>query len=994
MAEEKYASMSAELKLDNKKFLKEIERSARATERMGRKLKSVGSTLSRSLSAPLLAVAAISSKFAIDFEAQMKTVAAVSGASAKELKSLSNTARRLGRDTVFTAKEVGQLQENLARLGFSAPQINVAAESILALAQATGIELADAAEIAGQAVRQMGLDVEQTSQVADVFALVTARSAANMAGLRESMAEFGPIAASMGLSLEATAALIGKLADAGISGSKAGTALKAIYVSLSEKGRTFTDVLSDVRDGTIGVTEATELVGRRGLPALLALADLGENEIKTLAYELENSAGAASAMAAVMDNSLAGTLKRTRSALESAAIELGNEFGPVVEKLATLVQRLAQAFVKANPFIKTMIKVFLTMGIVIGPLVLMFGAFAIVLSKVRTEMAAAATAMNRAIITEASLAVVTGANTTATFSFAAAWKALTAAMASNPFGAIAVGIATLLSVLVGVIDMTVKATSVQETYDKGVKAGTAAILGQQKVLNKLVEEMTDENTAMNRKKVLAERIKELTKDNVDFTDDLTVATDSAKKAVQDYTDALLVNARVMAARNLLTDKQEQLLLKEQEIEDKQKEVDSAEAKIDVSRPIATGVNKEGLGVGMADVTNAAAAARDRKDELAELNEEKEAINKEMEFLLGKIVEGEELLKDINLNGNGGIVSETKTPYERLQDSFSRSLTQAYREYEEKNKALIEKGYDNLNETEKKALKEYERDRDAAIASAMSSAARNLIGLGKETVTVSYEVDGEAATKTFSISDLISGAEEIGLSEEQRKALQAAYEERLRMEAKFYEDLNKQADDRYRDTLSERDKDEYDAAQRFDRRVAMAGENHAMLLAAEETYLQELADINDRYENEALQEKLGKYMNWAQQFSSTLVNAFVMAQDQGEKFGKSIVKSIGTAIKALLVKVIGLTIAFAALLALMVATGFADVSSFKEAASLVGGFSGFQDILSGDTKLSDLKLKSGTAPTTGGNNNLSLVVRGTDLHTAQDGAARGFRRLYG
>jgi len=106
-----------------------------------------------------------------NFEFQMAKVQAITGATSEEMKNLTSNAKALGASTKFTATEVAGLQEEYAKLGFSTDEILNTTEATLMLAEATGSDLAQAANIAGQVLRAFKLDALETQRVTDVMAL-------------------------------------------------------------------------------------------------------------------------------------------------------------------------------------------------------------------------------------------------------------------------------------------------------------------------------------------------------------------------------------------------------------------------------------------------------------------------------------------------------------------------------------------------------------------------------------------------------------------------------------------------------------------------------------------------------------------------------------------------------------------------------------------------------------------------------------------------------
>jgi TP901 family phage tail tape measure protein len=200
-------------------------------------MQATGKKLTFELTAPIAALGAIAVSTFAEFEHQMSKVKAVSGATGDQFKALEADAKRLGGSTVFTATEVGALQEEFAKLGFTADEITKVTEATLYLAQATGSDLAASAEVAGATLRGFGLDAIETSRVTDVMAMSFNKSALDLSSFADSMKYVAPVAKVAGVSLEETTAMLAVLADRGIKGSQAGTSLRRILTDLGSERR-------------------------------------------------------------------------------------------------------------------------------------------------------------------------------------------------------------------------------------------------------------------------------------------------------------------------------------------------------------------------------------------------------------------------------------------------------------------------------------------------------------------------------------------------------------------------------------------------------------------------------------------------------------------------------------------------------------------------------------------------------------------------------------
>jgi TP901 family phage tail tape measure protein len=249
-----------------------LNKAERAMDRAGKKMQAVGKNLTMKVTAPIVGLGAVAVNTFQGFELQMAKVKAVSGATGAEFEALSKNAKDLGASTIFSAKQVAELQTEFAKLGFTADEILKVTEATLALAQATDSDLARAAEVAGSTLRAFQLDASETERVTDVMAKSFSTSALDMETFAESMKYVASGCKSAGLSIEETTAMLAVMAKAGIKGSQAGTSLRRIISDLGAGSEPVTRKNQTIGAAGIGLADAKDEVGRSAQTALLVLA--------------------------------------------------------------------------------------------------------------------------------------------------------------------------------------------------------------------------------------------------------------------------------------------------------------------------------------------------------------------------------------------------------------------------------------------------------------------------------------------------------------------------------------------------------------------------------------------------------------------------------------------------------------------------------------------------------------------------------------------------
>jgi TP901 family phage tail tape measure protein len=352
---------------------------------------------------------------AIQFEKQMSKVGAAGQMSKEETAGLSQEALRLGAASAgWTARQVGEGMEYLALAGLDANKIIAAMPGLLNLASAAQTDLASSSDYASDIMSAFKKEAEQMGQIGDVLTNTFTSSNQKLPQLSAALLEAAPSANQLGVSLEITAGMAGKLADNGIKGSKAGTAMRAIFARLAaptsaarkelkklnievadQDGnmRDFPTILADMEKSMADmgdVAKAEVLNTVFGLEAVNAASILmgsaGSGALQTYIATL-NDAGSAARVAAEINDNTEGSLKRLGSSAEKVSIVIGTLLIPMVADLAeSLIPVLTHIsdWAAANPeLVKTIGEWAGKLFIAAGALLAMKWAFSPVLSAVR-----------------------------------------------------------------------------------------------------------------------------------------------------------------------------------------------------------------------------------------------------------------------------------------------------------------------------------------------------------------------------------------------------------------------------------------------------------------------------------------------------------------------------------------------------------------------------------------------------------------------------------
>ena len=303
----------------------------------------------------LAKVFADAAKTMAEFERANATLASVLRTNVGNLQDMIKGARELGRTTEFTARDVTQLQTELARLGFGKADILAMEESVLKFASAVGTDLASAAAFTGGSLRAFGLQASDAGHLLDIMANSTAKSALSFEKLQTALGIVFPIAKTFGLSVEDTIAMLGTLSNVLPDASSAATAFRNILLNLANdngklaKGlghtaKTFPEILDAFKELSERGVNLNEVLGMSDTKSAAALASFINNTdaLRDLRDALGESTGAVDEMYGTMTNNLIGSVNSLKSAWEGLTLTFSESTGPMKQVVDWLTQSISK----------------------------------------------------------------------------------------------------------------------------------------------------------------------------------------------------------------------------------------------------------------------------------------------------------------------------------------------------------------------------------------------------------------------------------------------------------------------------------------------------------------------------------------------------------------------------------------------------------------------------------------------------------------------------
>ena len=300
-----------------------------------------------------------------DFDQAMANTAAICGATADDYARLQQAALDMGKATTKTATESAEALGYMSLAGWDVNESIAGLEPILRLSEATQMDLATCSDLVTDSLSALGLQVDDLGEYLDVAAMANNKSNQTAQMLMEAYIAVGGTMKNLNVPIQESAAALGVLANRGIKGSEAGTALNAVINNLTtgtgKAGKMMdqlgisafdsngkfiglAETLRVVDEATKGMTEEQRnaaLAALGGKEHIDALNDLisglntttadGRSEWEALTDDLYNADGALSTMAATVTDTLQGAISIFGSAMDDMKIRLAQTFAPAAK---------------------------------------------------------------------------------------------------------------------------------------------------------------------------------------------------------------------------------------------------------------------------------------------------------------------------------------------------------------------------------------------------------------------------------------------------------------------------------------------------------------------------------------------------------------------------------------------------------------------------------------------------------------------------------------
>ena len=340
-------NVNISLLLRTKGFTKGLANAKTQLTQFGQVSQTVGRTLQYALGGALIAVGADAAKAAADFDLANRKLKALAGPeAAASVAGLADTARLLGKNSIFTAAEVANLQLELKKLGLSSKDVKELSDVTVRFATAMDTDAAGAGATLVKTLNKFKGSFDQYDTKAEAATVLSERmanavlnSALTFETLQSSLNFAGGEANAAGFSFSETTAILAKLADAGFEGSRAGTILRRIFINLAKTGTVdINNAFGDLIENQQEFAKLIEITGARSAGGIASIQGLRE-VIEEFAKANEQASGQVEGLYDAVDQSLIGRVKNLRSAIQELGIVFEQQFG---RQLKSIVSSFAE----------------------------------------------------------------------------------------------------------------------------------------------------------------------------------------------------------------------------------------------------------------------------------------------------------------------------------------------------------------------------------------------------------------------------------------------------------------------------------------------------------------------------------------------------------------------------------------------------------------------------------------------------------------------------
>ena len=389
------------------KFQKHYKQTAEGLWATGKSMEGLGKTMTKYVTAPIVAVGALSTKAWKEVDDALDTIATKTGATGKDMKAFEGTFKNLANKVPADLQEIGDaVGEVNTQFGFTGKALEDASENIIKFAKINGQDISQASIQAKQAMDSYGLEAKDLNKVLDAVTSTAQATGQGTDKLFDSLTKSAPQLKAMGIGVEQATALLGGLEKSGIDTSKTMSYMSRAQVAFAKNGLSMNEglkrlqkELQGAKSETDKVNIASEYFGKRGATFMLDAINRGALDFDSFADAVKNAQGVVGRTFDETQDPI-DNFKKLFNGLKMAGADLFNAssgiWGPLLEKAIGKVQQLTKWFEGLSDKQKQNIVKWLGMAAAMGPMIIGFGKVFTIAGKVNFKLFDFAKAVGKA----------------------------------------------------------------------------------------------------------------------------------------------------------------------------------------------------------------------------------------------------------------------------------------------------------------------------------------------------------------------------------------------------------------------------------------------------------------------------------------------------------------------------------------------------------------------------------------------------------------------
>ena len=254
----------------------------------------------------------------VEFEGTIRKAGVAAEASEQQIEDLEEKARSLGATSRYSATDVATAMDELATAGWSVEDILTGIDGVVNLSEGSFMDLGKAAEFVANGLTAMNMSTNQASDFVDILSFAALKTSTDVNQMQRAFTNAASVAGTLGISAADVATALGLMADQGVKGAKAGTALKNLMANMAAPTEKMSKCLKeynlegvqtaivngDLMGGLVQLKKSfddtslsvkdqlkviTTLAGKEALPGIAALMNNTANEMLSLNFAVESS---------------------------------------------------------------------------------------------------------------------------------------------------------------------------------------------------------------------------------------------------------------------------------------------------------------------------------------------------------------------------------------------------------------------------------------------------------------------------------------------------------------------------------------------------------------------------------------------------------------------------------------------------------------------------------------------------------------------------------